>query len=61
LALADAAATWANWNERQRRMVELRFFAGLSIDETSRILGVSAPTVKREWASARLLAIPRDQ
>jgi DNA-directed RNA polymerase specialized sigma24 family protein len=34
-------------------MVELRFFGGLSIEETSVVLGISAPTVKREWASAR--------
>jgi DNA-directed RNA polymerase specialized sigma24 family protein len=33
--------------------VELRFFAGLNIDETAEALGVSAATVEREWAMAR--------
>jgi RNA polymerase sigma factor (TIGR02999 family) len=38
---------------RQCRIVELRFFAGLDIDAVAAALGVSAPTVKREWAIAR--------
>jgi DNA-directed RNA polymerase specialized sigma24 family protein len=33
--------------------VELRFFGGLSIDETAGVLGISPATVKREWAAAR--------
>jgi RNA polymerase sigma factor (TIGR02999 family) len=53
LALDDALHSLAKLDERQSRMVELRFFGGLSIEETSEVLGVSAPTVKREWASAR--------
>jgi RNA polymerase sigma factor (TIGR02999 family) len=53
LALDDALDHLAKLDERQSRMVELRFFGGLSIEETSEVLGVSAPTVKREWASAR--------
>jgi len=53
VALDDALQTLAKLDERQSRMVELRFFGGLSIEETSEVLGVSAPTVKREWASAR--------
>jgi RNA polymerase sigma-70 factor (ECF subfamily) len=53
LALDDALHSLAKLDERQSRMVELRFFAGLSIEETSEVMGVSAPTVKREWASAR--------
>lgn len=53
VALDDALNTLAKLDERQSRMVELRFFGGLSIEETSEVLGVSAPTVKREWASAR--------
>ncbi len=40
-------------NPRQVRVVECRFFAGLSIEETSEALGVSAPTVKRDWRFAR--------
>jgi RNA polymerase sigma factor (TIGR02999 family) len=53
VALDDALTTLAKLDERQSRTVELRFFGGLSIEETSEVLGVSAPTVKREWASAR--------
>jgi RNA polymerase sigma-70 factor (ECF subfamily) len=53
VALDDALTSLAKLDERQSRMVELRFFGGLSIEETSEVLGVSAPTVKREWASAR--------
>lgn len=53
VALDDALDSLAKLDERQSRMVELRFFGGLSIQETSEVLGVSAPTVKREWASAR--------
>jgi RNA polymerase sigma-70 factor (ECF subfamily) len=53
VALDDALNTLAKLDERQSRMVELRYFGGLSIEETSEVLGVSAPTVKREWASAR--------
>jgi RNA polymerase sigma-70 factor (ECF subfamily) len=53
VALDDALDTLAKLDERQSRMVELRFFGGLSIEETSEVLGVSAPTVKREWATAR--------
>jgi RNA polymerase sigma factor (TIGR02999 family) len=37
----------------QGRLVELRFFGGLSIQETAQVIGVSAATVKREWALAR--------
>ena len=53
VALDDALDSLAKLDERQSRMVELRFFGGLSIEETSEVLGVSMPTVKREWASAR--------
>jgi len=53
VALDDALDSLAKLDQRQSRMVELRFFGGLSIEETSQVLGVSAPTVKREWASAR--------
>ena len=36
------------------RIVELRFFAGMSIDETAAVLGVSTPTVARRWRVARM-------
>ncbi|HVG23463.1 MAG TPA: sigma-70 family RNA polymerase sigma factor [Thermoanaerobaculia bacterium] len=38
---------------QQARMVELRFYAGLTIDETAAVLGVSAATISREWTMAR--------
>jgi len=53
MALDDALVGLAKLDERQSRLVELRFFGGLSIEETSEVLGVSTPTVKRDWASAR--------
>ena len=40
-------------DERQGRIVELRFFAGLSIEETAGVMALSPSTVKREWATAR--------
>lgn len=40
-------------DERQARVVECRFFAGLSVEETAEALGISAPTVQRDWRSAR--------
>jgi RNA polymerase sigma-70 factor, ECF subfamily len=41
-------------DSRQGQMVELRFFGGLTIEETATVLDVSTPTVEREWATARL-------
>jgi len=38
---------------RQAKVVELRFFGGLSVEETAEAMGISEPTVKREWAMAR--------
>jgi RNA polymerase sigma-70 factor, ECF subfamily len=38
---------------RQSRIVELRFFGGLSVEEVAEVMEISAPTVKREWASAK--------
>ena len=43
----------AKLDERQARVVELRFFTGLSIEETGEALGVSPATVKRDWTLAR--------
>lgn len=43
----------ARLSERQARVVELRYFGGLSIEETGEVLGVSPITVKRDWATAR--------
>jgi RNA polymerase sigma factor (TIGR02999 family) len=54
VALDDALDSLAKLDKRQCRLVELRFFGGLSIDEASRALEISPATVKREWATARL-------
>jgi RNA polymerase sigma factor (TIGR02999 family) len=53
LALDEALTQLSRLSSRQSRIVELRFFGGLSIDETAEFLGVSAATVEREWAIAR--------
>jgi RNA polymerase sigma factor (sigma-70 family) len=51
--LDDALADLAKMDEQQSRIVELRFFAGLSIEETAGLIGISPRTVKRQWAIAR--------
>jgi RNA polymerase sigma factor (TIGR02999 family) len=53
IALDDALKELAKLDPQQSRIVELRFFAGLSIEETSHVLAVSPATVKRQWSSAR--------
>jgi len=53
VALDDALKALAELDERQSRIVELRFFGGLSIEDTSTVLGISPATVKREWSTAR--------
>ena len=54
VALDDALYVLADLDERQCRLVELRFFGGLTIEETSQALKISPATVKREWTTARL-------
>lgn len=53
LALHEALERLAAFDQQQERIVELRYFAGLSIEETADVLGVSAATVKRDWVMAR--------
>ena len=53
VALDDALQKLSELDPQQGRIVELRFFAGLSIEETGEVLGVSPATVKREWSTAR--------
>jgi RNA polymerase sigma factor (TIGR02999 family) len=53
VALDDALNALATLDPKQGQLVELRFFAGLSIEDTSRVMGLSPATVKREWATAR--------
>jgi RNA polymerase sigma factor (TIGR02999 family) len=54
VALDDALNSLAALNSRQCNIVELRFFGGLSIEETAQVLGISPATVKRNWALARI-------
>ena len=54
IALDDALARLAILDPRKARLVELRYFAGLSIPEAAAALGVSAATVGREWIVARM-------
>jgi RNA polymerase sigma-70 factor, ECF subfamily len=53
LALDDTLNALGRLDPQQARIVELRFFGGLSIDETSDVLNISPATVKRDWAIAR--------
>jgi RNA polymerase sigma factor (TIGR02999 family) len=54
VALDNALNGLAEIDARQSRIVELRFFGGLSVEETSVVLGLSPATVKRDWATARI-------
>ena len=54
LALDDAMKSLASLDPRQCQIVELRFFGGLSIEETAQVMHISPATTKREWATARL-------
>jgi RNA polymerase sigma factor (sigma-70 family) len=53
LALDEALALLAEKDRRQSEIVELRFFGGLSIEETAEVLNVSPGTVVRDWTFAR--------
>jgi RNA polymerase sigma factor (TIGR02999 family) len=53
LALDDALNRLAKFDERKSKIVELRYFGGLSSEETAEVLGVSEITVKREWLKAK--------
>ena len=54
VALDDALHELARLDPQQSRIVELRFFGGLTIEETSHVLGISPATVKRHWTTARI-------
>jgi len=53
VALDEALEGLAKLDAQQSRIVELRFFGGLSIEETSQVLGISPATVKRDWSTAK--------
>ncbi|MFN0166470.1 MAG: sigma-70 family RNA polymerase sigma factor [Bryobacteraceae bacterium] len=53
LALDDALSALARMDERQARVVEMRFFCGLSVEESAEALNTSPATVKRDWVAAK--------
>jgi RNA polymerase sigma factor (TIGR02999 family) len=53
LALDEALERLEQMSERQARIVECRFFAGMSVEETATAIGISPATVKRDWTAAR--------
>jgi RNA polymerase sigma factor (sigma-70 family) len=64
LQLHDALNELATIDERKGKIVELKFFGGLSIEETAEVLGVSPGTVMRDWTLAKAwlrIAMKRSQ
>lgn len=55
IAVDEALSKLAELDERQARIVEMKFFGGLTIEEIGEVLQISPATVKREWTSAKLL------
>ena len=53
IALDSALRSLAKIDDRKSRVVELRYFGGLSLEETAEVLGVSQETAKRDWKMAR--------
>jgi RNA polymerase sigma-70 factor (ECF subfamily) len=53
LALDDALASLAKMDPRKGRLVELRYFGGLTIEEIAEILGIARETAKRDWKIAK--------
>jgi RNA polymerase sigma factor (sigma-70 family) len=53
IALDDALDALARMDARKSRVIELRFFGGLSVEETATVLDVSADTVLRDWRLAK--------
>jgi RNA polymerase sigma factor (TIGR02999 family) len=54
IALDDALTALAAVDERKSRVVELRFFGGLNLEETATVVGVSPDTIKRDWRMAKV-------
>jgi RNA polymerase sigma factor (sigma-70 family) len=53
VALDDAMNSLARLDLRKVQVVEMRFFGGLSVEETAEVLGVSPATVARDWSTAK--------
>ena len=59
IALDDALNDLAKQDQRLSRVTEMRFFAGMSMDEIGEVLGVDARTVRRYWKAARILLLDK--
>lgn len=57
----NALNTLDDWDHRQARIIELRFFGGMTAEEVAEVLEISPATVQREWATARLWLMRRLQ
>lgn len=55
IAVDEALSSLEKLDERQARIVEMKFFGGLTVEEIAEVLGISPATVKREWSTAKLL------
>lgn len=55
IAVDDALSRLEELDERQARIVEMKFFGGLTVEEIGEVLSISPATVKREWSTAKLL------
>ena len=53
LAIHEALETLTKVDERKARVVEFRFFGGLSVEETAEVLNISPETVRRDWRLAK--------
>ena len=53
VALDEALERLAQLDEQQSKVVELRFFSGLTVEETAEVMGISKATVKRDWSMAK--------
>ena len=53
IALDEALSKLAAWDERKAKIVEMKFFGGLSVEETAEVLKISGVTVMREWSRAK--------
>jgi len=53
IALDEALGRLAQWDPRQSRIVELRFFGGLSVEETAEVVNLSTTQIKRDWSLAK--------
>ena len=54
IALDDALTELARYDERKSRIVELRFFSGLTVEETAEVIGLAPVTIMREWRAAKM-------